>query len=31
MAVVGGVRVLPEEVAQSAARLRPAFARICAG
>lgn len=28
MSVVGSVRVLPEEVAETAARLRPAFARI---
>ena len=28
MTVVGDVRVLPEEIAQTAARLRPAFARV---
>jgi ATP adenylyltransferase len=28
MTVVGDVRVLPEEIAQTAARLRPAFARL---
>jgi ATP adenylyltransferase len=31
MTVVGQVRVLPEEVFQSAERLRPAFARVYAG
>jgi ATP adenylyltransferase len=30
MSVVGNVRVLPEEVHQSAERLRPAFARLLA-
>jgi ATP adenylyltransferase len=30
MSVVGNVRVLPEEVQQSAERLRPAFARLLA-
>jgi ATP adenylyltransferase len=29
MSVVGNVRVLPEEVHQSAERIRPAFARLC--
>lgn len=29
MAVVGGVRVLPEELTQTAERLRPVFARLC--
>ena len=28
MTVVGGVRVLPEEIVQTAARVRPAFARL---
>jgi hypothetical protein len=28
MSVVGNVRVLPEEVGQSAERLRPVFARL---
>jgi ATP adenylyltransferase len=28
MTVVGDVRVLPEEIVQTAARLRPAFARV---
>jgi ATP adenylyltransferase len=31
MSVVGNVRVLPEEVHQSAERLRPAFARLVSG
>lgn len=31
MAVVGGVRVLPEELTQTAERLRPVFARLAAG
>ncbi len=31
MTVVGEVRVLPEEIAQTAERLRPAFARVLAG
>ena len=31
MSVVGGVRVLPEELGQTAARLRPIFERILAG
>jgi hypothetical protein len=30
MSVVGNVRVLPEEVYQSADRLRPAFLRLSA-
>lgn len=29
MTVVGGVRVLPEELTQTAERLRPVFARLC--
>jgi hypothetical protein len=28
MSVVGNVRVLPEELGQTAARLRPIFARL---
>lgn len=31
MTVVGEVRVLPEEIAQTAGRLRPIFARLFAG
>jgi len=31
MSVVGGVRVLPEELEQTAARLRPVFERIASG
>jgi ATP adenylyltransferase len=31
MSVVGGVRVLPEELGQTAERLRPIFERIVAG
>lgn len=31
MTIVGGTRVLPEELAQTAARLRPVFARLCGG
>jgi ATP adenylyltransferase len=31
MSVVGGVRVLPEELGQTAERLRPVFERILAG
>ena len=30
MTVVGEVRVLPEEIAQTAERLRPVFARLLA-
>jgi hypothetical protein len=30
MTVVGGVRVLPEEIVQTAERLRPVFARLAA-
>ncbi|HVG86837.1 MAG TPA: HIT domain-containing protein [Vicinamibacterales bacterium] len=29
MTVVGGARVLPEEIGQSGERLRPVFARLC--
>ena len=29
MSVVGNVRVLPEELPQTAERLRPVFARLC--
>jgi ATP adenylyltransferase len=31
MTVTGGVRVLPEELARTAERLRPVFARLCGG
>jgi ATP adenylyltransferase len=31
MTVVGGARVLPEDLADTAARLRPVFARLVAG
>jgi ATP adenylyltransferase len=31
MTIVGGTRVLPEELTQTAERLRPVFARLCLG